>query len=516
MEYAAISDIRQKADVYFYDYLTSAQKESLSFLNNDDEITAYAKKISERFKHFINLYASHEGLVQTLCDIAYEKHGVLPPLNKPSSDLDNAVTITVPLPLQNKISQIYPVTDTDTELKLGFHKITVSVSSVIFRLSDEIWWRRKLRKHYKQKLEAKAIYHGKVHRRKGKYISDDGLVRFKSQKTRNRRILENTTAINELGQEFTLQDLSDKNVSNPELRFNELITRISGFEDTAKSLGHISMFYTITCPSRMHARSSITGKQNLKYDGTTPDHAQKHLVLTWSRIRAALSNMGIRLYGMRVAEPQHDGTPHWPLLVFMPKEHENKVTEAIRKYAMAEDGYETGAKKHRFDAVKMDIENRRATGYIIKYISKNISGRGLDSDIDGGEPITAAERVNAWANHWGIRQFQQLGGPPVSLWREVRRLGNVGLNTVIKEIREAANTPSWGDFVKLLGGPLAKRKELVISLAKERLDRLNQYFEPVGKQIIGITDGLEIIKTRIHTWILKYKSKGTNEKVFEV
>ena len=50
----------------------------------------------------------------------------------------------------------------------------------------------------------------------------------------------------------------------------------------------------------------------------------------------------------------------------------------------------------------------------------------------------------------------------------------------------------------------------------KKTDKLNQYLEPLGKQIIGITDGLEIIKTRVHTWIVKYKSILSNEKVFEV
>lgn len=200
----------------------------------------------------------------------------------------------------------------------------------------------------------------------------------------------------------------------------------------------------------------------------------------------------------------------------MPKEKVKIVGQIIKQYFMFEDVHEAGANKYRYKAVFIDPKKGSAAGYIAKYISKNINGNGLDSDIDGGEPITASERVNAWANHWGIRQFQQLGGPPVSIWREIRKIGANGLTGIIEEVQEAADKASWDRFVKLLGGVLAKRKQLALSLYKISTDKVNQYSEPLTKQIFGITDGLEIIKTRIHTWLVKYKSKDCSEKVFEV
>lgn len=101
----------------------------------------------------------------------------------------------------------------------------------------------------------------------------------------------------------------------------------------------------------------------------------------------------------------------------MPQENVQEVGSIIRDYALREDGDEPGAAEHRYKEVRMDRSKGTAVSYIAKYIAKNIDGFGLDCDLDGGEPTSAAERVNVWARTWGIRQFQQIGGPPVTLWQ---------------------------------------------------------------------------------------------------
>ncbi|MDZ7655849.1 MAG: replication endonuclease [Sulfurimicrobium sp.] len=459
----------QTANLYLLEHWERVRKVAIPIQANEVELEQLAKRFANEMRQTVMLIPDDVTALVRIWKLA-ESYGIAPP----SPDDPN-----------------------------------ITIRGALNRLYDDAWWLRQLRKAQARRLEEEAIGLGMVHSHAAPYVSDETLQRHTAQKTRNRRILAKMVLINEENQAFLMKDIASKGMSNPVNRRNELMAWLSGFENIADSLGHVAAFLTITCPSRMHARLSKSGDANPKYDGTTPREAQAYLTKLWSKIRAKLKRDEIQIYGFRVAEPHQDGTPHWHLLVFMAPESVEPLRQVFLQYALQEDADEAGARQRRFTWQDIDKSKGSAVGYIAKYISKNIDAYGIDEDETGLEAKGAAERVNAWASTWGIRQFQQFGGPSVGIWRELRRANGGVPEGVLKQALEAADEGDWSLFLQALGGPTPKRKDIPIQLAKEEQNDTGKYGDPKGKKIIGVKTEAFTLKTRIHTWrILLVSSNG--------
>lgn len=384
-----------------------------------------------------------------------------------------------------------------------------TLAGMVARMSDDKWWRRALRRAIGREVERHCIGFGMVHRRASIYASVEAVARRQTQKRRNARILETTEAVNEDGEVFTLAELSARAVSNPQLRRAELMLRARGFEEWADAAGYVGMFYTCTAPSRMHARLAASGDENPKYDGTTPRQAQAYLGATWAKVRAKLSRAGIYLCGIRVAEPHHDGTPHWHMLLFVRAGAADIVTQVMRDYFTAEDSHELNSKDAndaRFLAVTIDKSKGSAAGYVAKYISKNIDGFGVGADGEGGgDAQDTCSNVEAWASTWGIRQFQQIGGPQVTIWRELRRVRERPQMELFGPAWEAADAGEWRDYIDAQGGIEIRRDERPLQLWKRDAGRMNCYHEHAEDVVAGVAHVGEPLPlaTRVHEWLIR-------------
>jgi hypothetical protein len=398
------------------------------------------------------------------------------------------------------------------------------LAGAIARCLDPKWWRRKIRSHQDSILEYVHIKLGLVNIQKGIYSSNNCVKRKLEQWKRNENLLASMEAENDLGQVFNLLELAKRGISNLTNRRNELMTRLAGFEGIAKDRNDKGVFYTLTAPSKYHSHTARPCKPNPKYQGASPADTQNYLNLVWKRIRAKLERSNIYPYGFRVVEPHHDGTPHWHILLFVPPEQVHLLTKIINHYALQEDGFESGAKNRRVKVEHIDDKKGSAVGYIAKYISKNIDGEHVGADHYGFDAIESATRIRAWASNWKIRQFQSIGGPSVTVWREARQFANSDtaekvLDSIgsdhLKALIEAANSGNWKDFVELSGGPTATRKNQPLRAFHVAKEKPNKYGEAVTKILGLLFKSTNCIKTKIRKWTVRPACSSTNKNVFD-
>lgn len=366
------------------------------------------------------------------------------------------------------------------------------------RLKSDKWWLGQLKRANAQSFEHGQIIAGNVCG-DSPYISNPSLAAYKQAQLNSIESMRSQYIVNTLnGEVKSLYDVQQHTVSNPAIRRNELMTRINGTEEVANEYGYKAMFYTITTPSRFHARSG--SNPNSKYNKSRPTRAQQYLAELWKRIRAAFQREELEPLGFRVAEPHKDATPHWHMLLWVPPEQVERVTGIMRKYALKDNPNERGAKKNRFDVEVIDSEKGSAVGYIAKYISKNIDGYGLDSGED-----TAANRVVAWSSLWEVRQFQQIGCPSVSVWRFLRSLEGEHSDGYIESMRQAAITNDYAEYIRLQGGLLVSTKTQNVRVANRNKadekgeDLLNDYGENL-RESYGLKTAKKVYQLSQKKW----------------
>lgn len=375
------------------------------------------------------------------------------------------------------------------------------------RAIDAGYWRRKIKRLHARCIESLYINAGHVSRASAPYVSDRLISVISARRRRNRQILESLIATNELGQEFSLQELSDVGISNPLIKRAELMVRIKGLEQWAQGRGHVGQFLTLTAPGFMHPILS-RGGFNPNYQQTTPRQVHDYLNGVWARTRAAWARAGIAPYGVRTVEPHHDGTPHWHLLLFVDPARSDEMLEIFRAYALEESPNEKGAAEYRFKHVPIDPEKGSAAGYVAKYVAKNIDGCTADGsaieelDFDSGRSLSdSAVRVTAWASLHGIRQFQFIGTSAISIWRELRRLTPDQVCEGLRDFVQAADESDYCRFIELLGGEHVSRDEMPLALLRDA--GVGRYGDDV-KRIKGISFCAtgEAFISRVHEWVI--------------
>lgn len=442
----------------------------------------------------------------------------------------------------------------------------ITERSVAKRLRSPDWWRRQLRTHLTRGCEELFRVFGFVRSPIAPYVSDDGFERIRAAGFKGRLWMENTSAVCEgTGEILPLLQIAEHSLANPSIRRGELMIRARGFQEIAELERHRCMMITLTCPSAFHAWLRQPGIRNPSFKGFTPRDGQQWLTKRWASCRAILKRERVHYYGFRVAEPHHDATPHWHMVVYADADALDRMREILSRSWLHQYQDEPGALQHRIKFTEEDPSKGSGVGYLAKYVSKNIDAAGSiggQPSDESNRPVSQeALRAVAWSRLHGIRQFQQLGGPAVTLWRHLRRvrepcewppLESLRLTTTHEPI--AAQTegkgsgdhtarmfhpipatspndtdgpqsdfrgPSWSRFIQALGGIAhclaasrsfwEKQEPRTIDPQGRRVLKLTRWGELPCPMIVGLRvvwagpDGVERVRflpTRIHVWFL--------------
>ena len=168
--------------------------------------------------------------------------------------------------------------------------------------------------------------------------------------------------------------------------------------------------------------------------------------------------------------------------------------------------------KARFQAKMLDEKDGGAVAYLAKYISKNVDGHALegltDTDNKRAKLQDTVKNVTAWSRTFCFRQFQFQRTPPVTIWRELRRIDEEQEFCLFERARRAADNGFFSAYMDYMGGHRLSASMRPIKLLKK--ERENKYGE-----IVTTTDGLEgsglVIFTRETEWKLVKKDSDLSE-----
>lgn len=184
------------------------------------------------------------------------------------------------------------------------------------------WWYRKLWQMRCEWREEQLRAVCLVNKKASPYVSYEAVIHKREQRRKSLEFFRSHELTNEQGDTLDMEDVVNASSSNPAHRRNEMMACVKGLELIAEMRGDCAVFYTITCPSRFHATLN-NGRPNPKWTSATVRQSSDYLVHTFAAFRKAMHKAGLRWYGVRVAEPHHDGTVHWHLLCFMRKKTAN-------------------------------------------------------------------------------------------------------------------------------------------------------------------------------------------------
>ncbi|HCG9712289.1 TPA: replication endonuclease [Vibrio parahaemolyticus] len=288
--------------------------------------------------------------------------------------------------------------------KILSDKLLVAESEALVRFKCHKYCRRKIMSLVLRESLFLAQKNKEIGGTSGASIASANMIRLRASQNEYNQAFLSTKCIEVRGKFIPLLDF----IGDANKKTAELYVFSKGLEKIAKEKDFKWAFLTMTAPGYLHANPTV-GRRKGRWTREKMTKAHQDLLKRWSALGKTLSNHGYSLengdiLGFRVVEPHKDGTPHWHMLIFYPRDLENYLL-----------GEECGLFQRYFKHSKTSFEVRygkdsasSASSYSLKYIFKSfgISSEDEKNDTEFKQKIIAIE---AWRSASRSQCFQKIG-----------------------------------------------------------------------------------------------------------
>lgn len=395
-----------------------------------------------------------------------------------------------------------------------------TLEAQLARVIDPRYWRRFIVGRVRQALELLHLKLGLIGAGARSYCSEQAQAQRRMQLQMQAQWLKETmvrAVIDGKTVEIPLEQVA-KGVQH---KLARLYAFIKAIDTLAVEANLTSALLTTTLEGEWHANPKHA-KPDHRWNGATPQQANRELGQRFQNVRRDLEKQGIRLSGLWAGEPHQDGCPHRHFWVIYAPQDQAAVFAAFLKYFPGKLKLRRSKRKKvifetREDAllgrcrrlayakegaqVDVSIINRKkgsGASYVLKYVQKAVladatyasackpragsvvkTGGRRKAKVADGELQHRLQNIDAHRATWRMRSFQFYGIKDcLGLWEELRRLKEPPAEAQLRALWRAARGgdargslktgEQRGDalaFLKLLGGLAAaaqpEQRELV-------------------------------------------------------
>ncbi|SFH85499.1 Bacteriophage replication gene A protein (GPA) [Collimonas sp. OK307] len=446
-------------------------------------------------------------------------------------------------------------------------------NSQLARVWDARFWRRALRVRIMRAREHFFLRMQLIGKGRENYASDSTVRMRAAQMERQDAWMKDTVIVPRFYTpqmqkgERSFEALSlAKLAKGPKERFAKLYSFVKALDVLSMQAGLSASMLTLTLEAEWHPNPA---NGNNCWNGLAPRAGHQSFCDRWQAVLRDLHRVGIRMSGLRVAEPHQDSCPHYHIWALYRPEHERAILMTIMKYfpnklkvrspAGHEDDtagdvmYDTRARlavdesrplTHAKEGAQVELSRidrsiSSGASYAMKYLLKTVdagdelnleAGLFVQDDVETQKKKEkhkqSAKRVDAFRSVWGINQGQLFGvAKCLTVWDELRALTTAPAHRFLKKLWELARggkdegrieaganiQGNAVGFLRMLGGLDAARNgksKLGRRFALGRLvvEGINRYGDIIRK-----TKGVTLLMKKKVRVAIEIKGVGNND-----